>query len=234
MARGPLGDYLMSYRFHLLDVDWTLGVPPFVLMPMAGFSAITMPEMTIETEEIIEGTYNFKHQVLTKANVGSITLSRGATMFNADFWRWITACLKGSVYSGNLVSYMADLAKAAAWAGNLPVSGKRRNLALIQLSGLSASGLIAATKQGDFIDRAKATAAMPAAGISAGLDALESLTQGYVDFGISSIPARVWMLFDALPTRYKPGSDFDASSSDISVQELEVTFERFEEFSLIP
>jgi len=234
MARGLLGDYLLSYRFHLLDVDWTLGVPPFVLMPMAGFSAITMPEMTIETEEIIEGTYNFKHQVLTKASVGNITMSRGATMFNTDFWRWITACLKGSVYSGNLVSYMAELAKSVAWTGNLPVSGKRRNLALIQLSGISVKGLVEAAKQGDFIDRVKATAAMPAAGISGSLDALEALTHGYVDFGISSIPARVWMLFDALPVRYKPGSDFDATSSDVSIQELEVCFERFEEFSLIP
>lgn len=36
------------------------------------------------------------------------------------------------------------------------------------------------------------------------------------------IPARVWMLHDCVPTRYKAGTDFDASSGAVSVQELEV------------
>lgn len=36
------------------------------------------------------------------------------------------------------------------------------------------------------------------------------------------LPGRAWMLYDCLPTRYKPGSDFDATSSNVSVSELTV------------
>ena len=234
MARGLLGDYLLSHHFHLLDVDWSLNVPPFVLWPSASFSSISAPELTIDTEEITEGVSNFKTHVLKKGSVGSITMSRGATMFNSDFWRWIMACLKGETRKSNMVEFMDELAKTALLkGGGLPVPGKRRNLALIQLSNVSVEGLGMAMNQGDFADRAKAVAAGPAVGITAAIDALETAAQGYVSLGITSVPAKVWMLYDCLPIRYKTGSDFDASTSAVSIQELEVVCERFEEMSLL-
>lgn len=232
MARGLLGDYLLTHRFHLLDVDFSLSVPPFVMWPQAGFSAITMPEMTVETEEIVEGTSPFKRHAVGKASVGPITLSRGSTVFNTDFWRWIIACLKGTPNkTDSMFEFVSELAKSAVF-GSYPVPGKRRNLILIQLSGISADGLTDSLTKGDVTDKIKATAAMPAAGIQAGIDAIKSATQGYVDFGISSIPIKAWMLIDAIPTRYKPGSDFDATASEVSIQELEIQCERFEEFGL--
>ncbi len=39
---------------------------------------------------------------------------------------------------------------------------------------------------------------------------------------VERIPGRAWILKNCVPTRYKAGSDFDASSSDVSIQELEV------------
>ena len=39
---------------------------------------------------------------------------------------------------------------------------------------------------------------------------------------VERVPGRAWICHDCLPTRYKAGSDFDASSSDVSIQELEV------------
>lgn len=45
-------------------------------------------------------------------------------------------------------------------------------------------------------------------------------------------PGRGWILYDCLPTRYKAGSDFDASSSDVSIQELEVQPEHVAELTL--
>jgi len=39
---------------------------------------------------------------------------------------------------------------------------------------------------------------------------------------VTRLPARAWFLQACLPTRYKAGGDFDANSSDVSIQELEV------------
>ena len=233
MARGLLSDYLLSHNFHLLDVDWSMNIPPFVLWPSAGFSSISAPELTIETEEITEGTSSFKHHVLKKASVGSITLSRGATMFNSDFWRWIMACLKGTRTKTNMLEFMKDLGKATAFQGNIPVPGKRRNLALIHLSDISVEGLKLAAQQGNAMDKLKALGALPAAGLTSQLDVVKAATGGMVDFGIASVPAKVWMLFNCLPVRYKPASDFDAGTSAVSIQELEIACERFEEFALL-
>ena len=46
------------------------------------------------------------------------------------------------------------------------------------------------------------------------------------------LPARAWLLHGCLPIRYLAGSDFDASSGAVSIQELEVQPEYIEEFSL--
>lgn len=46
------------------------------------------------------------------------------------------------------------------------------------------------------------------------------------------IPGRAWLCRECRPARYKPGSDFDGMSQDISLASLELSMEEFEEFSL--
>ena len=46
------------------------------------------------------------------------------------------------------------------------------------------------------------------------------------------IPGRAWLLNNCTPVRYRAGNDFDASSGQVSLQELEVQPESIEEFSL--
>jgi hypothetical protein len=46
------------------------------------------------------------------------------------------------------------------------------------------------------------------------------------------VPARAFLLHKCVPVRYRSGSDFDASTGDISIQELEVDAEMVEEISL--
>jgi phage tail-like protein len=46
------------------------------------------------------------------------------------------------------------------------------------------------------------------------------------------LPARGWFLSGCIPTRYKSGGDFDAASSDVSIQELEVQPEYVEEMTI--
>ena len=46
------------------------------------------------------------------------------------------------------------------------------------------------------------------------------------------IPGRAWMLWDCIPTRYKAGQDFDATSGEVSILELEVKPVFVEEYSV--
>jgi phage tail-like protein len=229
-----LSDDLRVHEFHLLDVDWNFGIPPFVLFPSVGFTSITMPEMTVETESIREGTDNFMHHVLTKASTNTITLTKGVTPFNSDFWRWTVACLKGTPTdpSANLLSYLADLGKMVLFQGAPDIPGKRRNLILLHATGISPAGLVQSMESGKPDDLFKGAGLFPAAGVTAIAEGLSTLTQGMIDVGITSIPGKVYMLFDCMPTRYKPGSDFDANTTAVSIEELDIAYHHFEEFSL--
>lgn len=46
------------------------------------------------------------------------------------------------------------------------------------------------------------------------------------------LPGRAWLLKQCRPASYKPGSDFDGLSQDISIATLDLEYEEFEEFSL--
>jgi phage tail-like protein len=54
---------------------------------------------------------------------------------------------------------------------------------------------------------------------------------GYGDFtklATSNNAARIYTLFEAFPTRHKVAADLDASSSDISIMELDIAYEYFD------
>lgn len=200
MARARLLDRLQNYRFHLLDVSWSLSIPPFALNPAAGFQAVTAPEMTLETEEFAEGNHWTKRHLISGGSVGNITLSRGATFYDAEFWLWISAAIRGQ--QGGMVPPLGPA-----------LTGHRRNLLLIQYTGYSARGLGEA---------------------GAAIDAAASAAAGFVPNvnHALALPARAWMLLDCLPIRYKASGDFDGASSDVSIMELEISVDRFEEFSV--
>lgn len=200
MARVRLLDRLQSFKFHLLDVSWSLSVPPFALQPAAGFKSITAPEVSLETEEFAEGNYWFKRHLISGGSIGNITLMRGATFYDAEFWTWMSASIRGQV--GGLLPPFGP-----------GMEGKRRNLLLIQYTGYSVRGIADA---GSAID----SAASAAAGF------LPNVT------GALALPARAWLLLGCLPVRYKASTDFDASSGEVSVMELELSIDRLEEFSV--
>lgn len=49
---------------------------------------------------------------------------------------------------------------------------------------------------------------------------------------IQRIPARAWYCVGCIPTRYKAGGDFDATSSEVSIMELELQPEAIEEITV--
>jgi phage tail-like protein len=199
MARARIADYLQVHRFQLLDVSYKLGLPPFVFNPVAGFSSITSPEIEIETEEHPEGNFFFKRHLISGGNVSPITLQKGSTFWDSEFWLWFAATMQGQ--PGTLIPPV--------------MSGGRRNLLLIQFMGYNVKAL---------------TEDNIALGMTFGLVA-DMLTAFQTDVA-AFVPAKAWMLFDCLPTRYKAGGDFDATSAEISLMELEITPDRIEEFGI--
>lgn len=243
MPRSVVQDVLTNYPFWLMDVApiELLALP--VLTPSFGFSAITAPELTLETEEIQEGNWFFPRKVVRGASVGTITLSRGATFTDSDFYRWIRATLTGNTENFQSEGYNTATMLAAgtqqggavgalsfgvgAMAGlfGVPRIGgpsPRRDLTLIQFFGheptedLVAAGL--------------------AQSVSIALSADGLLSMNPFAIGISGrtqrVPARAWKLKGCIPTRYKVGSDFDAAGIEVSIMELDVECESFTELSL--
>jgi phage tail-like protein len=47
------------------------------------------------------------------------------------------------------------------------------------------------------------------------------------------IPGKAWILWNCIPSRYRAGSGFDGMSSDVSIQELELSVDSFVEMSLL-
>ena len=220
MARTQIQDDLLSHEFHLIDVDMQPPFnPPLVLWPTAGFSAISSPEMTAETETITEGTSDFVYTVLKKCSTTPIVLSKGVSMFNNDFYKWIVGATSGKNEGGFGITL----------TGGIVPPARRRNLLLLQSSGLSVEGIMQVMESGDMMDRMRATQLLPAAGVTAAASAAASLlSQGVSDLNMLAVPGRAYMLFDCLPVRYKAAGDFDANTVAVSVEELELAYTRFE------
>lgn len=210
MARIRLFDYLQAYPFWLLDVSPTLEPPFFVFLPILGFQSITAPELTLETQDIVVGNSLFRKHKVIRAEVPPITLIRGAQFFDADYWRWIymAAAGKSSLRRDLLLIHYMGYSVFSSLGFTAGIAAAEASLTLIGQMGLAASAGVVA---------AQAAAAAFGSGVFK-----ES----------SRIPGRAWMLRHCLPTRYKVGSDFDAASGEVSLMELDVQPEYWEEISL--
>jgi phage tail-like protein len=234
MARSSLLDPLRSSNFWLYDVapiDITPALPLFT--PLSGFASITAPEITIETQQINEGNWPFTKSVVKSASVGAITLSRGVAWFNSDFWRWTMAAVQGNTGTTGInlagVSYRRTLLLVHFFR-NTPAPGPFEQIAM-------AAGLTGAlsTVTG-FAVAADAGAGLGvAAGAASGaqLGALQAAGSLFSPQTVGiKIPARAFLLKNCIPTRYKSGTDYDASSGQVSIQELDIQPEMVEEISL--
>jgi hypothetical protein len=240
MARPTLRDHLQAYSFYLVDIApiEVLGLPIFT--PLFGFNAITAPEITVETQEVVECNWSFHRKVVKKASIGTMTLSRGALFYDSDFWRWIKTAISGntedfqssnyglamSVGAGALDPGGSNLGIAAAAASSalglfgFPRIGgpsPRRDLMLVQLFAHMGTGELAATA----ITGLLGVASVLGAGAAIG------------GFGKAArVPAKAWLLKGCIPVRYKVAGDFDATSSEVSIQELDIECENVDEVSL--
>lgn len=230
MARNAITDFLSDAHFWLVDVApiETIAAPLF--LPIAGFHSISMPELTLDAQDIVQGNSFFQKHTIKKASVSSITLTRGARFFDSDFWNWTMAALTGDTAT------QAFNFKSGVTGGGLGSLGgptPRRDLLLVHFFRNFPLPLGPVPT-----DEARVAASVTAGAATAGLAGAFGGAQTalfaagvFVD-AVPKLPARAWLLGGCIPVRYKPGSDFDSSSGQISMMELEVAIESMEEISL--
>lgn len=233
MARQVVSDFLQDSAFWLMDVApiEPLAIPIF--SPLAGFSTISAPELTLETADITEGNYLFRRKVVKRADVGTITLQRGAKFYDSDFNRWVMAALRGSTEGFNIGSLTG-----AGGIGGIGGPTPRRDLLLIQYFRRTALSTVTTAVTGAALNAALVgtAAALTGEGALGVAGAVASIGLAVSPLGpfeiYPKIPARAWLLTGCLPTRYKTGSDFDAASGQVSIMELDIAPESMEEISL--
>ena len=157
-----------------------------VLSPLAGFSSITAPEISLETHEIQEGNKPFKKKLIKFGDTSSITLQRGQSFTDSDFYNWTMSALYGNTAILSGVFGRLNANGGAALGGLSP----RRNLLLIQF----------------FTHFPVDPGSMLRAALQLGPQDL-----------VARVPAKAFVLKNALPVRYKAGSDFDATSGAVSI-----------------
>lgn len=96
MARPRIIDLLQNYPFWLLDVQPSAR-PPFVVMggPLYGFSAISHPEISIETDTITQINRDFPVPAYRGATSSVMTLQRGQRFYDSSFYMWIQRFIAG-------------------------------------------------------------------------------------------------------------------------------------------
>lgn len=238
MARYCLTDHLQSSKFWLLDVGPIEPTVGPVLSPAYGFESITAPQLTLDMEEIPEGTGGTKH-VVKGSSVDSITLTRGASLGDSDFYQWIVAAKSGRVggarfgagrqIGGVGTTYRRTLVLIHFFAHVPLAAGPAAALGATAVAGLAALG---SARSGNGRASVGSAAAFGAVGAGAAAAGGMGLTLSTGTVTTLAVPARAWILHGCVPGRYKAGTDFQGSNAEVSLMELELHPSDFEEISL--
>lgn len=238
MARSSLTDYLQAYPFWLMDIApiEPLALPIFT--PLLGFSAITAPEISVEIQDVTEANWFFRRKIVKGGDVSNMTLSRASKWYDNDFYKWVLAALSGNtggqgplhVHSIGGATPRRDLllvhflSRSPLPAGAAQAAVATAGLLAIQGTGTALTGNPASLLSAAAIGGAAANAA------SIGFSAIGK-PLGPFEFA-PRLPAKAWVLYGCVPARYRSAGDFDASDGAISIQELEIAVESWDELSL--
>jgi hypothetical protein len=178
-----------------------------ILTPLYAFSSISAPTITAQTRTVKQANSYHGVPVVVGGEESPVTLQRGASFGDAEFYRWILSAVTGDtrVPTSRALRFLAQ-----------PVVYIRRTLLLVQFF-----------PRVPFLDT---TGTQPSANGVLGA-VLESILPAPVQGGVK-IPARGWLLKECVPTRYKAASDFDATDGNVSLMELEVQPTKIVEIAL--
>lgn len=94
MARAQALDYLHNMRFHVSAVENF--IPLNTTNAQAGFSAVTIPEASVEAVEYREGQFLYTRKYPGHVTFNNITMSRGVARKDASFWEWMRTVIEGT------------------------------------------------------------------------------------------------------------------------------------------
>src|ERR1700677_1370562 len=123
MARSAITDFLQTNPFWLMDLAPLEQSALPVFTPLFGFSDITAPELQLEIVNISEGNAYFPKKFVKRGSVSPMTMRRGASFIDSDFWRWTVSALSGNTSITSLTNATAPYTIGGATY--------RRNLILI-------------------------------------------------------------------------------------------------------
>ncbi|CAB4203550.1 Bacteriophage T4, Gp19, tail tube [uncultured Caudovirales phage] len=96
MSRPRVLDHLQSHRFFVMDVKPS-GAPPFLaLLPIYGFQSVSGIGLSLGTETYTPLNSMYPLHFASEATVGEVTLTRGASLTDTDFYRWIERAIQGT------------------------------------------------------------------------------------------------------------------------------------------
>lgn len=226
MPRSRVFDHLQVYPFWVVD----LAATPFggnAFFPILGFQSCTAPEVTIEHAEIREGNWFYPHHYATKATVSAITLTRGVLFMDSDFYKWALRSIEGL---GTISRDLMLIHYFAISPVTLAIQAAENPKLIPNALGTAGIGGTMMAQIIRNLPPAALTDFLAPQGL--GLTAeIVAKTSGYnppVEFA-QRFPAKAWILRHCKPTRWKASSDFDASSGDVAIAELEVQPHRVEE-----
>lgn len=225
---------MQQHAFWLFDVAPIDPLALPIFSPLIGFSAITSPELTIQQYEVNEANWYYTRKVTHRASASSMTLSRASRWTDSDFWKWTMAALTGDTGGALIGGAIGAVPKALSGPlDKFRIGGvtPRRNLLLVHFLAHSS------TDQASASSELGALAALAGGGgAGSAVNAARIAAAGAASFGpyefAPRLPGKAWLLHGCLPTRYKAGSDFDASSGAVSIQELEISVDHFDEINL--
>lgn len=202
MPRSRLDDIMQNYAFWIFDAGVLGGN---VLFP------------------VLDPSLAFASLTAPEVSVETKQVQHGNWEYKAQVVK--TAMPSSITLSRGTRFYDSDMWNwiNAAIRGKDPV---RRNLFMVHFLGLREGSGGAQVGIGAALGAANA--------LASGGNAAAGAAGGAIigNFIGNRIPGRAWVLHDCVPTRYKAGSDFDATSGAVSIQELEVQPEYINEVTV--
>lgn len=89
MARSIETDPYHEFRFHLVDPAGGN------LDPVAGFTSVTMPDVSVEETTYREGTFKWTQKYPGIPTVGDVELTKGIFRRGSDFYDWVKKVIDG-------------------------------------------------------------------------------------------------------------------------------------------
>jgi phage tail-like protein len=138
MARSVRVDHAQNYRFRVAVVDEGGQSDISLLSPKAitlfggsyaSFARVSVPSVTIETEEIKEGVWPFRRRAIVGASMDTVLLERGVTIPDSDFWQWAVGAITGEIARKTvIIQLMARTQEPALFPG--PQQDRMRSASL--------------------------------------------------------------------------------------------------------